>query len=520
MAIFQNDDGVLDKKAKFYGQRPVGLQEAMGLNVFSGNNPVETDVVDDNTGMDISGAQSESEPITSLAQAYDAYKNMPENKPPATENMFSYKIRVGEEPVRDAAQAQRLQKMAKFNLISQGLQTVFGAVLGAKGEIVPAPFDSPLNQQLGQAMQQMDNQYYQDLSKHRDQQFRSQLINMDQANNADRARLDDMRWQIDRLMQDGRYEEAQAAKTKQQEFENDLATRTQSFREGKAAKDYNLESNRQYNYGRSNMLQTVGAMDDAIRREQESLKMMQSNFAPDEEVKAQSDRILKLSTERDQMIKQLSGREGFDIDQSTPQDQPTGKPLSGKDLSAKVNSGELTVDQAREQMMSQFSARYKKDHPDASDQDIFNAANNDVDNAMVKMGLKDAPPPKEEDFNDPTEFAIEKKAHDQKMESTKEERAVESTMNEKKGILKNELTKAVDYLDPDRAREINDNFRSQPENAINDLLKELKKGMPKEEYKGIPSMVPKINSNKEVLIKDLEAALADYKLQKQTHGIR
>ena len=76
MAVFQNDDGVFDKKTNFYQQRPVGVQESLGLNMFDGNTPE----VDSDTNS--ASTAQQDKPITTLSEAFDAYRDLQEKNPP------------------------------------------------------------------------------------------------------------------------------------------------------------------------------------------------------------------------------------------------------------------------------------------------------------------------------------------------------------------------------------------------------------------------------------------------------
>ena len=152
MAIYNNDDGQTDKVSHYYEKKDnEDMMSAL---------PVETD-------------------FRALMSEY--------GKPMYSGDMFSARVKAGDEPIRDAAQAQRIDKTAKFNLIAQGLQTIFGSALAASGEVAPAPMDNPLTNQIAGAIRQMDSQHFSEIARHRDRAFRGEIVNMNQANKADEA---------------------------------------------------------------------------------------------------------------------------------------------------------------------------------------------------------------------------------------------------------------------------------------------------------------------------------------------
>ena len=117
-------------------------------------------------------------------------------------------LKMTEDPTRDAAQVQRLNKRAKLNAVSKGLQAVFGGLMAAGGESVPAPYDSPMTGFINQEMARVDDRYYRDLARVRDENLRKDIFNMNQQARAEEARIRQTQVDADRAFKEGQAEKA------------------------------------------------------------------------------------------------------------------------------------------------------------------------------------------------------------------------------------------------------------------------------------------------------------------------
>ena len=499
MAILNNDDGKKDKRTNRINQMREAAAQGLAGQTYDLNVPV----------VDLPFSSPDQQSFTSFTDAGRQYQQaVPSYN---VNDLFSNKLSMTPDPVRDAAQEQRLQKQAKFNQLSKGLQLLFGSVISATGGVSPAPYDDGMTQTIANAMQNLDDKYFQELAQVRDINLRAKMFNSEQDRRRDEARLQERR---EKYKRQGEIDDLEAART----FERGMFDETMDykyaalnqdrknqernynlslFRAGKEDKDYGMvpQSDRpifdEYIKRKISELENSkeGLIDTKNIDEQiEDYRSLSYNFS---DKSGLPERVYREAKMWETQQNALKNREN-DILNGILTGQYSGSP------------GRLQEDLTQFYLDNGFSEK--------------EAQQNSI-NYMKEIGLGgqtkiEAPQPG--DYSSPSDYVIAKKEWD----VNRQERAVQSNIDEKRGVLGSEFASALSLIDDlELSKDLNENFRGHPEQAIESTIKELRKRQAKvQEREQVTSLGTRFGStalsesNKYASqIRALEYALQDLK---------
>ena len=274
-----------DKVTNFYEKRERMHETAQ--EGFSGNG--ESDFT-----------SSPAHPYIEEAVFSENFNSNPQNfaTEPKAANLFPH-IDHTDEPVRDSAQQKRYQNMAKFNTLSRGLELLFGGAIAASGGPVPAPHDSGLTGLINEGMQNVDDKYYNDLAKFRDQSLRVDMFNNEQDARAAQAELAKMQADADRLWDTNQREEARNLETEIAGMRDRLARDKMAQDKILAETQFGIDEDRNRNYSANNTNDVVQHLNTRLSRENDYLETLledMENTTP-EEIAAQKRNVQSISNE-------------------------------------------------------------------------------------------------------------------------------------------------------------------------------------------------------------------------------